>query len=317
MTRLTLSSHFHSAEIDYVTKDLGLNGVKTGTDFHAAFELGGCIGHGNFAQVHLARHKATENIYACKIINKFAVSKIDQLRDEIRIMNAIDHNGIITLHEYYETEEEIFLILDLATGGELYKRLLAETRFNEVDTKHIVYSILEVCTYLHDMNVVHRDIKLENILLVSTASKTHVKVTDFGMSKILGSMQPDKRLRKSTSYCEKLVENRKRRRVRAYTQCGTDYYISPEILKGEGYCETVDMWSVGVVLYLLLTGRPPFSNEGSSISNKILAGEYDKANAAYQNASPEAKDLIAKLLTVDPEKRITSDEALSHQWFNC
>jgi len=315
---LLLSSHFQVAEVDYVTQGMNRNGVKREADFHHAYELGGVIGHGSYSQVFLARCRFTDTYYACKVINKFAVSKQQQLRDEIAILKSIEHSNIVALHDFFETENEILLILDLATGGELYQRLQIENRFNELDAKHVIYSLLDACAYLHEMDIVHRDIKLENILLVSSANNTHVKITDFGLAKVLDVLEEKKhRLRKSTSYSEKINQaTQKRQRRRAFTTCGTDYYIAPEILKGEGYCETVDLWSIGVVMYILLTGRPPFTNDSSSIRIQVMSGQYNTSGPEWAQLSNEAKDLIAKLLTVDPEARITSAEALQHHWFN-
>lgn len=312
---LTLSSHFQFTEVDYITQGMNRNGIKTESDFHQEYELGNVIGHGTYSQVFLAKNRYTGVSYACKVINKYAVSKQQQLRDEIAILTSIQHEGIIGLNDFFETENELLLILDLACGGELYDRLLQEKRFNETDTKTIISTLLDSCSYLHEKGVVHRDIKLENILLVSSSSRNNVRLTDFGIAKVLDAYEEKPRLRKSTSYSEKMNQaSRKRQRRRAYTTCGTDYYISPEILKGEGYCETVDMWSIGVVMYILLTGRPPFTNEGSCIRNKIMSGQFSTTGAEWSDLSTEAKDLISKLLTVDPEARVTATEALKHAW---
>mmetsp|Transcript_14823 Transcript_14823/g.17321 ORF Transcript_14823/g.17321 Transcript_14823/m.17321 type:complete len:378 (+) Transcript_14823:1815-2948(+) len=312
---LTLSSHFQFTEVDYITQGMNRNGLKTENDFHKEYELGGVIGHGTYSQVFLAKNRFSGVSFACKVINKYAVSKQQQLKDEIAILTSIQHQGIIGLHDFFETENELLLILDLATGGELYDRLLQDKKFSEEDTKKIITSLLDSCSYLHERGVVHRDIKLENILLVSSSSRNDIRLTDFGIAKVLDSYEEKPRLRKSTSYSEKMNQaSRKRQRKRAYTTCGTDYYISPEILTGEGYCETVDMWSVGVVMYILLTGRPPFTNEGGCIRNKIMAGQVCTAGPEWSQLSTGAKDLISKFLTVDPEARITATQAMKHAW---
>lgn len=188
--------------------------------------------------------------------------------NEVEIMKQIDHPHIVKIYEYFETEHHIFIVMELLEGGELFERIQNEKTFDEKAAKKIIKEILEAINYLHIKNIVHRDIKPENILF----SKNGVlKIADFGTSKF---------------FIKSKMKNTH----------GTPYYIAPEVLDGN-YNEKCDVWSVGVILYILLSGYPPFyGNSDEEIMGRVTKGKYDFKWKTFDNVSSNAKNLIKKML---------------------
>ena len=329
--KLKLSSHYLLEEEDYITQGLEDVTQLEQEEFRKKYEIREVIGHGSFSQVHLAQCLCSGKYYACKIINKRCVVDKERLREEIRIVSKIQHSNIIGVHEAFETEDEILLLLELARGGELLERIIAKKRYSEGEAKAVLQSLIEAASFLHSRNVVHRDIKPENILLASQNDHTEVLISDFGLAKVLDSGESkvfdcgsDSSSHSSQSTVgssgsegleEVSIGQRRKRRPRAYTSCGSDCYVAPEVLNAEGYGPQVDMWSIGVVMFTLLCGELPFSVEGNQLYSDIRHGNYSFHDPVWQTVSPVAKDLLKRLLTVNPEKRITAEEAKNHPWF--
>ena len=325
--KLKLSSHYLLEEEDYITEGLEDVTQLDQEEFRKRYEIREMIGQGSYSQVHLTRCRSSGKCYACKIINKRCVMDKERLREEIRIVSTIQHSNIISVHETFETEDEILLLLELARGGELLGRIIEKKRYTEAETKLVLQSLIEAASFLHSRNVVHRDIKPENILLASQNDHTEVLISDFGLAKVLdagdskvydindGGSETSSQDTDIGSQEGAGIGRRRKRRPRAYTSCGSDCYVAPEVLNAEGYGPQVDMWSIGVVMFTLLCGQLPFSVDGNQLYSDIRRGNYSFDDPVWQTVSPAAKDLLKRLLTVNPEKRISAKEAKEHSWF--
>jgi len=195
------------------------------------------------------------------------------------------------LKEVFETDEFLYIVTELVTGGELFDRIVSKGSYTEKDAAALVVKFLEALDYIHDKGIVHRDLKPENLLLKSKNSDTDVKLADFGLSKILGSD------------------------VMMQTACGTPGYVAPEILQARGYGKEVDLWSVGVITYILICGFPPFYNENIPLLfESIMKAEFEYPNEYWAHVSDDAIEFIDSLLVVDPRKRLSAKQALTHPW---
>jgi len=205
-------------------------------------------------------------------------------------MKKVDHKNILKLYEVYEDEDHFFLVLELVEGLELFDKIVDRGNYSERDAANIVKQILEAVRYLHKEGIVHRDLKPENLLSAGEGESEVVKVADFGFAKNFGE--------------EKLV-----------TSCGSPGYVAPEVLTEDTYTNAVDMWSVGVIIYILLSGYPPFYDESPpKIFKKITEAKYDFDDPVWDDISDMAKDLIKKLLVKDPEQRLSAKQCLKHPW---
>ncbi|KAK0150576.1 Calcium/calmodulin-dependent protein kinase type IV [Merluccius polli] len=214
------------------------------------------------------------------------------VRTEIGVLLRLSHPNIIRLKEIFETETNITLVLELVTGGELFDRIVERGYYSERDAAHVIKQILEAVAYLHENGVVHRDLKPENLLYEDLSLDAPLKIADFGLSKIIDDQLPMK------------------------TVCGTPGYCAPEILRGNAYGPEVDMWSVGVVLYILLCGFEPFFDPRGDqyMYSRILNCDYEFVSPWWDEVSLNAKDLVSKLIIQDPRKRLNVHEALQHPW---
>jgi len=215
------------------------------------------------------------------------------LETEVSILKKVQHPNIIALKEFIDTPKKLYLVMELVTGGELFNKIIELGSYTEAVASKCIQKVLSAVKYLHDMGVVHRDLKPTNLLLKSPDDITDVKIADFGLSKIIGDSA--------------LLQ----------TACGTPIYVAPEVLSGEGYEKTVDLWSVGVIMYILLCGFPPFFDDGTNMGllfDQIMSGDFEYPDPYWTHISASAKDLINNLLVVDPKKRFTADQALQHPW---
>merc|ERR1719197_1872962 len=261
-------------------------------DIHELYEFGDELGTGEFSVVVQGKEKAAGQNYAIKCIEKDQVDT-SRLETEISILKKVDHPHIIALKEYFDTENTLYLVIELVTGGELFDKITQIGCYSEATASVLVGNILRAVKYLHDLGIAHRDLKPTNLLLKSSDDLTMIKIADFGLSKIMG-------------------EN-----TMMQTACGTPIYVAPEVLSGEAYEKEVDMWSIGVITYILLCGFPPFFDDGSKMGElfeQIMAGEYDYPEEYWDEVSDEAKDFIDNLLLVDPAERFTASQALEHPW---
>jgi len=247
------------------------------------------LGRGAYGEVRKAINVSTNELRAIKIIYKKNCSQEEQARifKEITIMKALDHPNIIRIYEYFQDEKHIFIVMELAQGGELFDKIVEVHHFNEDVASKILYQLLSAVNYLHKHNIVHRDLKPENILF----DGTNIKLIDFGTSR-----EYDGKSRMRTLY-------------------GTSYYIAPEILN-QSYNEKCDEWSCGVIMYILLSGVPPFNGgNDDEIMRAVRKGQYTLDIPEFKKVSPAAKKLIGRLLTYNAKNRISADEALNDEWF--
>uniref|UniRef100_A0A4W3IG07 calcium/calmodulin-dependent protein kinase n=1 Tax=Callorhinchus milii TaxID=7868 RepID=A0A4W3IG07_CALMI len=251
-------------------------------------------GAGAFSVVRRCMKISTGQEYAAKIINTKKLSARDhqKLEREARICRLLKHPNIVRLHDSISEEGCHYLVFDLVTGGELFEDIVAREYYSEADASHCIQQILEAVLHCHQMGVVHRDLKPENLLLASKMKGAAVKLADFGLAiEVQGDQQA------------------------WFGFAGTPGYLSPEVLRKDPYGKPVDMWACGVILYILLVGYPPFWDEDQHrLYQQIKAGAYDFPSPEWDTVTPEAKDLINKMLTINPAKRITATEALKHPW---
>jgi len=268
--------------------------AQPSTRFSDNYEVKEELGKGAFSVVRRCVQKATGLEFAAKIINtkKLSARDFQKLEREARICRKLQHPNIVRLHDSIQEESYHYLIFDLVTGGELFEDIVAREFYSEADASHCIQQILESVNHCHHNNVVHRDLKPENLLLASKAKGAAVKLADFGLAiEVQGDQQA------------------------WFGFAGTPGYLSPEVLKKEPYGKPVDIWACGVILYILLVGYPPFWDEDQHrLYAQIKAGAYDYPSPEWDTVTPDAKNLINSMLTVNPAKRITAAEALKHPW---
>ncbi|XP_072351913.1 calcium/calmodulin-dependent protein kinase type II delta chain isoform X6 [Scyliorhinus torazame] len=268
--------------------------TTTCTRFTDEYQLFEELGKGAFSVVRRCMKISTGQEYAAKIINTKKLSARDhqKLEREARICRLLKHPNIVRLHDSISEEGFHYLVFDLVTGGELFEDIVAREYYSEADASHCIQQILESVNHCHLNGIVHRDLKPENLLLASKLKGAAVKLADFGLAiEVQGDQQA------------------------WFGFAGTPGYLSPEVLRKDPYGKPVDMWACGVILYILLVGYPPFWDEDQHrLYQQIKAGAYDFPSPEWDTVTPEAKDLINKMLTINPAKRITASEALKHPW---
>ncbi|XP_065106716.2 calcium/calmodulin-dependent protein kinase (CaM kinase) II beta 1 isoform X6 [Paramisgurnus dabryanus] len=268
--------------------------TTTCTRFTDEYQLYEELGKGAFSIVRRCVKLSTGQEYAAKIINTKKLSARDhqKLEREARICRLLKHPNIVRLHDSISEEGFHYLLFDLVTGGELFEDIVAREYYSEADASHCIQQILEAVLHCHQMGVVHRDLKPENLLLASKCKNAAVKLADFGLAiEVQGDQQA------------------------WFGFAGTPGYLSPEVLRKEAYGKPVDIWACGVILYILLVGYPPFWDEDQhKLYQQIKAGAYDFPSPEWDTVTPEAKNLINQMLTINPAKRITAQEALKHPW---
>ncbi|XP_048715013.1 calcium/calmodulin-dependent protein kinase type II subunit gamma isoform X1 [Caretta caretta] len=264
------------------------------TRFTDDYQLYEELGKGAFSVVRRCVKKSSSQEYAAKIINTKKLSARDhqKLEREARICRLLKHPNIVRLHDSISEEAFHYLVFDLVTGGELFEDIVAREYYSEADASHCIHQILESVNHIHQHDIVHRDLKPENLLLASKCKSAAVKLADFGLAiEVQGEQQA------------------------WFGFAGTPGYLSPEVLRKDPYGKPVDIWACGVILYILLVGYPPFWDEDQhKLYQQIKAGAYDFPSPEWDTVTPEAKNLINQMLTINPAKRITADQALKHPW---
>jgi len=265
------------------------------------YALGDILGSGSFSDVKLCTEIATGKKWAVKIVAKEGKTqdehRMDIIMVEIRILQSVHHQNIVQLKDIFETSTHFYIIMEIISGGELFDKIVELSHYSEKEASNVVAQILRGLDHLHSKRVVHRDLKPENLLLSSKEPNADVKITDFGLSEIFDDGQ--------TISMDKAV--------------GTPSYLAPEVLllldTGKPYGREVDLWATGVITYILLCGFPPFYGEtDDDIYDKIVEGDWCFLSPYWDHVSDSAKDLISKLLALDPAKRLTAQQALAHPW---
>lgn len=257
------------------------------------------LGQGTFGSVYRVVHTKTDLIRAMKMIKKNTINLQDDDRKflkEIQMLIQIDHPNIIKIYEYFQDETYYYVITEFVSGGELYDTISKWKNFNEDKAAYIMRQLLSAVSYLHSHNIVHRDLKPENMMVEKNNRKEknseiiNIKLIDFGTCNFFDG------------------------KTKLTLKVGTPYYIAPEVLK-RSYNEKCDIWSCGVILYILLCGYPPFSGDSTEeIIESVMSGKFTMDGPEWKKISSSAKDLVHKLLELKPEKRFTAQEAIDHPW---
>ncbi|GMJ15519.1 calcium-dependent protein kinase 17 [Hibiscus trionum] len=263
-------------------------------DIKATYSIGKELGRGQFGVTYLCTHKATGEQFACKTIAKRKLvnnEDMEDVRREVQIMHHLTGQpNIVELKGAYEDKQSVHLVLELCRGGELFDRIISKGHYTERAAAALLRTIVQIIHTFHSMGVIHRDLKPENFLLLSKEENSPLKATDFGLSVFF----------KPGEVFKDIV--------------GSAYYIAPEVLRRR-YGPEADIWSIGVMLYILLSGVPPFWAESENgIFKAILRGRVDFSSKPWPSISAQAKDLVKKMLNSEPSKRLTAIEVLSHPW---
>ncbi|XP_054418657.1 serine/threonine-protein kinase DCLK2 isoform X5 [Pteronotus mesoamericanus] len=282
-------------ELDRCMSPEGVNGNRCSesSTLLEKYKIGKVIGDGNFAVVKECVDRSTGKEFALKIIDKAkCCGKEHLIENEVSILRRVKHPNIIMLVEEMETATELFLVMELVKGGDLFDAITSSTKYTERDGSAMVYNLANALRYLHGLSIVHRDIKPENLLVCEYPDGTKsLKLGDFGLATVVEGP--------------------------LYTVCGTPTYVAPEIIAETGYGLKVDIWAAGVITYILLCGFPPFRSENNlqeDLFDQILAGKLEFPAPYWDNITDAAKELISQMLQVNVEARCTAGEILSHPW---
>jgi len=250
------------------------------------------LGEGSYGSVCKAKNKNTGLRRAVKTISKAQMKNVERFKQEIAIMKMMDHPNIIKLYESFQDHRNIYLVMELCAGGELFDRIIDAGHFTEVQAAILMQQIVRAIYYMHENQVCHRDLKPENFLFMTKdgIEKNLLKIIDFGLS---CKFEPGQHLT---------------------TKAGTPYYVAPQVLAGK-YDQLSDLWSVGVIMYVMLCGYPPFFGEtDAEVLSKVRLGNFSFNAADWKNVSEDAKHLIRMLLKMNPKDRYTAEQALNHDW---
>ncbi|XP_033745274.1 calcium/calmodulin-dependent protein kinase type 1-like [Pecten maximus] len=251
------------------------------------------LGTGAFSEVSLAQDTLESKLVAIKCINRRCLAgKEESLENEIEVLRRLRHPNIVQLLEVFEEKNNVYLVMELVTGGELFDRIVEKGSYTEKDASSLIKQVLEAVDFMHELGVVHRDLKPENLLYYSPKEDSKIMISDFGLSKTEDSG------------------------IMA-TACGTPGYVAPEVLAQMPYGKEVDCWSIGVIAYILLCGYPPFYDENdTALFQQILKAEYEFDSPYWDDISQSAKDFISHLMCKDRKKRFTCKQALKFPWIS-
>jgi serine/threonine protein kinase len=264
------------------------------------YELGQSLGEGAFAKVLLGLDRSTLEKFAVKIIEKQSDDELGLqfIWRELSVMKSVNHPNIVRTYDIFDTKNRLYIVLEYMPGGTLGEILKKLGRFTEAQARPILKDILSGVAYLHDKSIVHRDLKLKNILCESKEMPVRVKLADFGLANFVGVRTVSK--------------------VALQSQVGSPHYVAPEVLREEPYGPVVDAWAVGIILHIMLTRRYPFAGETIQETLELVCrGRFSLQGSEWDRVSDDGKNLLSALLTEDPTERITARAALDHPWFKC
>ncbi|KAG7244685.1 hypothetical protein INR49_029704 [Caranx melampygus] len=264
------------------------------------YDLGQIVKSEEFCEIFRAKDRNTLKMYTCKKFHKKDGRKVRKAaKNEIMILKMIKHHNILQLVDTFETKKEYFLFLELATGREVFDWILDQGYYSERDTSNVMRQVLEAVAYLHSLKIVHRNLKLENLVYFNRLKHSKIVISDFQLAKLENGLIKD--------------------------PCGTPEYLAPEVVGRQRYGRPVDCWAIGVIMYILLSGNPPFyddadeddsDNRDKNLFLKILSGDYEFDSPYWDDISDSAKNLVASLMEVDQDQRLTSQEAIAHEWIS-
>ncbi|XP_027435005.1 LOW QUALITY PROTEIN: serine/threonine-protein kinase H2 [Zalophus californianus] len=259
----------------------------------ARYDIKALIGTGSFSKVVRVEQKITKKPFAIKVMETRVREGREACESELTILRRVSHRYIVQLVEIFEAQDRVYMVMELATGGELFDRVMTQGSFTEQDAVRILQMVADGIRYLHALRITHRDLKPENLLYYHPGAESKILITDFGLAHS-GNKSGDWTMR---------------------TLCGTPEYVAPEILLRKPYTSAVDMWALGVITYVLLSGVLPFDDESHTrLYRKILEGKYNYTGEPWPNISHLAKDFIDKLLMLEANHRMSAGQALDHPW---
>ncbi|KAM8772441.1 serine/threonine-protein kinase DCLK2 isoform 5-T5 [Acanthopagrus schlegelii] len=283
----------HQEQTNRLSPEVNGNRYPPASSISEKYKIGKVIGDGNFAVVKECVERSTGKEFALKIIDKAKCSGKEHLiENEVAVLRKVKHPNIIMLIEEVDTSSELYLVMELVKGGDLFDAITSSAKYTERDATAMVYNLAGALKYLHSINIVHRDIKPENLLVFEYPDGTKsLKLGDFGLATVVEGP--------------------------LYTVCGTPTYVAPEIISESGYGLKVDIWAAGVITYILLCGFPPFRSESNmqeDLFDQILLGRLEFPSPYWDNITDSAKELIGKMLQVNVEARYTAQDILCHPW---
>ena len=277
---------------------IGAGTVEMKRKYKIDFSARGTLGSGAYSTVYRCTPQEETDERAVKVIKlgQMAADELQALKVEVEILRQTSHPNILQLHDYFEDdlassdEPKAYIVTELLQGGELFDRIVERTYYSEFEARMVIQILLDVMTHLHDKNIAHRDLKPENLLLKSEKDDHSLKVADFGFAAYASGSSLS-------------------------TQCGTPNYVAPEIIRNEKYGCEVDMWSVGVLTFVLLGGYPPFHHDNQKeLFRRIKNADYQFDPQYWDPVSDDAKDFIRKLLVPNPKNRLSAAQAMRHPW---
>ncbi|XP_029991369.1 caM kinase-like vesicle-associated protein [Sphaeramia orbicularis] len=263
------------------------------------YDLGQIVKSEEFCEIFRAKDRNTLKMYTCKKFHKKDGRKVRKAaKNEIMILKMVKHHNILQLVDAFETKKEYFIFLELATGREVFDWILDQGYYSERDTSNVMRQVLEAVAYLHSLKIVHRNLKLENLVYFNRLKHSKIVISDFQLAKLENGLIKD--------------------------PCGTPEYLAPEVVGRQRYGRPVDCWAIGVIMYILLSGNPPFYDDGDEDEDsrdknlflKILSGDYEFDSPYWDDISDSAKNLVASLMEVDQDQRLTAQEAIGHEWIS-
>ncbi|NP_956744.1 caM kinase-like vesicle-associated protein [Danio rerio] len=270
------------------------------TEITDKYDLGQIVKSEEFCEIFRAKDKNTLKMYTCKKFLKKDGRKVRKAaKNEIVILKMVKHPNILQLVDVYETRKEYYLFLELATGREVFDWILDQGYYSERDTSNVIRQVMEAVAYLHSLKIVHRNLKLENLVYYNRLKHSKIVISDFHLAKLENGLIKE--------------------------PCGTPEYLAPEVVGRQRYGRPVDCWALGVIMYILLSGNPPFydeaddddyENHDKNLFRKILAGDYEFDSPYWDEISDSAKNLVSRLMEVDQDQRLTAQEAINHEWIS-
>ena len=293
-----IMSKFQNDNSNNMNKLATLDGLGNGIserDFYKKYWIeAGKIGEGAFARVRKITRKSDKAVFALKMIKKKGKSSEDiaALQREILVLQKCDHENIVRLGDWCDTKKRIYMVVEFCDGGDVFERVVQYKKFSEKSAIHVVKQVASGIGHVHKLGYVHRDLKPDNLMYLTKAVDSKIKIIDFGLA----------------GDCNKEP---------CKTPCGTAHYAAPEVLSSQPYNQSADMWSLGVIIYTLLCGFPPFfdaSNNMKNLYHLIKKGQYSFPSPFWDDISENAKDCIQKLLVKDPNGRLNATQVLQHPW---
>uniref|UniRef100_A0A8C6KZ77 CaM kinase-like vesicle-associated protein n=1 Tax=Nothobranchius furzeri TaxID=105023 RepID=A0A8C6KZ77_NOTFU len=268
------------------------------SDVMDKYEFGQVLRAKEFCELCLVKDRQTEKVFVCKKFLKKDGRKVRKAaKNEIMILKLVNHPNILQLIDTFETRKEYLIIQELATGGDVFDWILDQGNYTERDASNVIKQVLEAVAYLHSLNIVHRNLKLENLMYYTENNHNRVVLRDFYLSRFENGPITE--------------------------PCGTPEYLAPEVVARHRYGRPVDCWAVGVITFILLSGNPPFydetEEENTDLHNRIIfcrivAGDFEFDSPYWDDISPAAKELVCRLMEVDQMLRISAQDALRHEW---